>query len=556
MAQLPTPGGNDGTWGDVLNEYLEVSHKADGSQKPIDQGFATVADLLADTETEYTTGQVLLAGGFRYEVADAGASDHHLTTAGGVKLYVLQNSQGYNVKAFGAVGDGTTNDSVAIQLALTSVGDTATLIIPPGNYIITSTPEIPISTNGSAYLNIIAYGAEFEISGAIAGIARERPSDSNSVNVNPKIAVRGLKVTGDGTTGQHGFRFFTTYGLVIQDCHAINCDIGFLSVFGMMAHFSNCFATNNYNYGFYFASGGSQIDFGSGVETALSGGTYSNSNSNGAVADRCRVFARVGSRAHFKIEACEMELTNCITEGNGVENCFEYDNQGSNQSKGITIKEPHIEITPSNAVYKIHTSSGSIGGTFLIEGQDLVITSSSWTGALFDLGSVIIPTCTIIMIANKTIYNVNNYAKGLNNAYNPTFIVDTVDYDSWTDPANWESGDIGLTVTSTPLRDGSNAFHEWIGRNYYIHTSYSEWHTTSQWKLIPGHQVTFDFSNAGNRDFSITGFTTGAFILDGKFCSGEAESGYATPGTVVGRIPIYDETKTLIGYAPLYDDIS
>lgn len=31
MAQLPTPGGDDGNWGTLLNEYLEVEHNADGT---------------------------------------------------------------------------------------------------------------------------------------------------------------------------------------------------------------------------------------------------------------------------------------------------------------------------------------------------------------------------------------------------------------------------------------------------------------------------------------------------------------------------------------------
>jgi hypothetical protein len=30
MPQLPTPGGNNGTWGDVLNEFLEVGHSSAG----------------------------------------------------------------------------------------------------------------------------------------------------------------------------------------------------------------------------------------------------------------------------------------------------------------------------------------------------------------------------------------------------------------------------------------------------------------------------------------------------------------------------------------------
>lgn len=33
MSRLPTPGGDDNTWGDVLNDYLSQSHNADGSLK-------------------------------------------------------------------------------------------------------------------------------------------------------------------------------------------------------------------------------------------------------------------------------------------------------------------------------------------------------------------------------------------------------------------------------------------------------------------------------------------------------------------------------------------
>lgn len=34
MARLPEPGGDDGDWGDVLNEYLSVEHNSDGTLKP------------------------------------------------------------------------------------------------------------------------------------------------------------------------------------------------------------------------------------------------------------------------------------------------------------------------------------------------------------------------------------------------------------------------------------------------------------------------------------------------------------------------------------------
>jgi len=35
MARLPTPGGDDGTWGDILNQFLEVAHNPDGSLKNV-----------------------------------------------------------------------------------------------------------------------------------------------------------------------------------------------------------------------------------------------------------------------------------------------------------------------------------------------------------------------------------------------------------------------------------------------------------------------------------------------------------------------------------------
>jgi len=35
MARLPIPGSDDGTWGDILNSFLEVEHNSDGTQKSL-----------------------------------------------------------------------------------------------------------------------------------------------------------------------------------------------------------------------------------------------------------------------------------------------------------------------------------------------------------------------------------------------------------------------------------------------------------------------------------------------------------------------------------------
>lgn len=49
MARLPQPGSDQGTWGDVLNDYLAVTHAADGTLKP---GSVAEAQLDAGVQTK------------------------------------------------------------------------------------------------------------------------------------------------------------------------------------------------------------------------------------------------------------------------------------------------------------------------------------------------------------------------------------------------------------------------------------------------------------------------------------------------------------------------
>ena len=102
--------------------------------------FDNVAALLADTRA-WPTGQILNTReeGFAYEVAASGASNHHITTAGGVKLYVLVGSDGViNILSTGAVGDwnGTTgtDNRAAILAAISAIPATGgVLLIAPSS---------------------------------------------------------------------------------------------------------------------------------------------------------------------------------------------------------------------------------------------------------------------------------------------------------------------------------------------------------------------------------------------------------------------------------------
>ncbi|GEM_PF-4571549 len=113
--------------------------------------FKTIPDMLADdnevigyegsgAEVEVAAGYRFQAGGFWYEIAPSGASDNHLTTAGGLKLYVIATHGQYCASAFGVAGNGSANDTARMQRAVdatsTSFAASRLLIDKLGTYLL------------------------------------------------------------------------------------------------------------------------------------------------------------------------------------------------------------------------------------------------------------------------------------------------------------------------------------------------------------------------------------------------------------------------------------
>ena len=131
MARLPTPGGDDGTWGNVLNDFLAVAHNTDGSLKS--------SAVSASTPQASTTspGTVQLAGDLNgtatnpevrrirgQQISSAAPSANQVLKFNGTE-WAPQN------ESVTSVSDATTASKGIIQLA-GDLGGTATAPIVPG----------------------------------------------------------------------------------------------------------------------------------------------------------------------------------------------------------------------------------------------------------------------------------------------------------------------------------------------------------------------------------------------------------------------------------------
>jgi hypothetical protein len=167
-ARLPIPGSDDGTWGDILNSFLEVSHNSDGTLSTTalsSAGAALVSNNLSDltspntarsnlglgssalatidtissdiqalgTTSAGSTGKVADAGHVHSSALPAGATVP-TATAGDNSTKVASTAwvQGNSVIVVpGLVGDSLTDNKSAIDTALSAAMPGQTLIFPP-----------------------------------------------------------------------------------------------------------------------------------------------------------------------------------------------------------------------------------------------------------------------------------------------------------------------------------------------------------------------------------------------------------------------------------------
>lgn len=131
MTRLPLPGGDDGTWGDVLNDFLGQAHNPDGSLKQLSQ--SQIQNLVSDLAGKVSATDSRLSDSRPATDASVAALVNNAasSTSGALKAAFVATD---TPEAHGAVGDGTTDDTAAVNAAIAAVqaAGGGTVLFTPG----------------------------------------------------------------------------------------------------------------------------------------------------------------------------------------------------------------------------------------------------------------------------------------------------------------------------------------------------------------------------------------------------------------------------------------
>lgn len=148
MPRLPKPGGDDGTWGQILNDFLHQEHNDDGSLKDVarQQDIASLQTSLhakADQSTldqiypgtALAQGEMIVGGvGGTPSKLTVGTSHQELAIVSGAPVW--RDKTIFNIRDFGADPTGATDSTSAILAAMTACGMAGggTVYVPEGNF--------------------------------------------------------------------------------------------------------------------------------------------------------------------------------------------------------------------------------------------------------------------------------------------------------------------------------------------------------------------------------------------------------------------------------------
>lgn len=161
MARLPIPGGDSHKWAEILNEFLLVAHNADGTARATHSTLAATVGL-SDLRTKNS------------------ATKNAVLSNDGIDL-LWKKPREINAQDYGAVGDGVTDDTDAIQAAINAAANGGAITLPHGTFKVRS---LKIRNKGTAIIGAARHGTRLirhsgtdpliDMSGTATGIGHLR----------------------------------------------------------------------------------------------------------------------------------------------------------------------------------------------------------------------------------------------------------------------------------------------------------------------------------------------------------------------------------------------
>lgn len=184
MARLPQPGSDDGTWGNILNDFLGVEHNTDGTLKPS----GTLATKADDADVVHLSGSETISGTKSFATSPTVPTPTNPTDAA-TKAYV-DSASGT------VVPDASSSTKGIVQLA-GDLGGTATA------------PTVPVLSGGSSAQYFRGDKSWQTLDKAAVGLANvDNTSDANKpvstamqTALNAKVATTRAITAGTGLTG-------------------------------------------------------------------------------------------------------------------------------------------------------------------------------------------------------------------------------------------------------------------------------------------------------------------------------------------------------------------
>lgn len=263
--RLPVPGGDEGNWGNILNNFLSQAHDSTGVIKT---GSISKTQLAAQVQASLDAADVALPA------SQKGAASGVATLDSSSKLTNSQLPTGLltdaelGVKsvvdaAYGATGNGTTNDAAAIQAAINAAEAAGGGIVyfPPGTYRIGTRIEL------KSGVSLVGAGREYTTLRGMSGLTTAVIVGLSGAAVS-NLAIRGLTINGDFMStaiNLNGIQVTNGSNVVVDECAVTN--VAYTGI--VFTTSTSCVVTGSrVSY-----TGGAQAGVGFGV--LLSGGTNS-----------------------------------------------------------------------------------------------------------------------------------------------------------------------------------------------------------------------------------------------------------------------------------------